>query len=173
MDWLTDSRSLGKDGRKEESRWPLTQVKVIQRSFFPSWKKKRRKWKKRKKRRASVGTVFTNDNCVTGGGSLICLTSGSCRCLCPPAQHTHRNTHTAQVVLLLWGPQSVYTLKGQKASPHNANCSTLTGPCQVGTEFQIHTEMNRQWSGGGDPKLRKGTNQGSTIHREHIQKPSK
>lgn len=100
-----------------------------------------------------MGTVFTNDNCVTGGGSLICLTSGSCRCLCPPpAQHTHRNTHTAQVVLLLWGPQSVYTLKGQKASPHNANCSTLTGPCQVGTEIQIHTEMNRQWSGGGDPK---------------------
>lgn len=91
----------------------------------------------------------------------------------PPAQHTHRNTHTAQVVLLLWGPQSVYTLKGQKASPHNANCSTLTGPCQVGTEIQIHTEMSRQWSGGGDPKLRKGTNQGSTIHREHIQKPSK
>lgn len=90
-----------------------------------------------------MGTVFTNDNCVTGGGSLIRLTSGSCRCLCPP-QHTHRNTHSAQVVLLLWGPQSVYTLKGQKASPHNANCSTLTGPCQVGTEIQIHTEMNRQ-----------------------------
>lgn len=92
-----------------------------------------------------MGTVFTNGNCVTGGGSLIRLTSGSCRCLSPPPR-THTETHTAQVVLLLWGPQSVYTvaLKGQKASPHNANRPTLTGPRQVGTEIQIHTEMNRQ-----------------------------
>lgn len=58
MDWLTDSRSLGKDGRKEESRWPLTQVEVIQRSVFLLFSKleeKKKKMEKEKKEESECG----------------------------------------------------------------------------------------------------------------------
>ena len=137
-------------------------------SLTHSWSSQKQLEGKREKGeggdRRSAEKVFTYGNCITRGGSLIRLTSGSCRCLGPSHTHTHARAHITTVC----SPQHKGTL--QTLHAFGKTCmpvSKCSSKASSGTYTHIkrhthtcthslthaHTHANTQTHSGTDANL--------------------